>query len=71
MQGRGSVTDGVGPRGLKLAYFLRGKNIRACGNGSEHLHNWTAGQFIRMVGGYFQVERVFYPFPWTLALCCK
>jgi ubiquinone/menaquinone biosynthesis C-methylase UbiE len=56
---------------FKLANFLRGKNIRAWGNDPEHLHNWTAGQFIRMVGDYFQVERVFYPFPWTLALCCK
>jgi len=54
-----------------LANFLRGKNIRARGNDPEHLHNWTAAQFIGMVGDHFQVERVFYPFPWVLALCRK
>lgn len=56
---------------FRLSNFLRGKNIRAWGNDPEHLHNWTAGQFIRMVGDHFQVEKVFYPFPWTLALCRK
>jgi ubiquinone/menaquinone biosynthesis C-methylase UbiE len=54
---------------FRLANFLHGKNIRAWGNDPEHLHNWTAGQFIRMLGDCFQVERVLYPFPWTLALC--
>lgn len=54
-----------------LANFLRGKNLRAWGNDPEHLHNWTARQFLGMVGEYFAVERVLYPFPWVLALCRK
>jgi hypothetical protein len=54
-----------------LANFLRGKNLSAWGNDPEHLHNWTAAQFVRMVGEYFQVEKVLHPFPWTLALCRK
>ena len=56
---------------FRLANLLRGKNIGAWGNDPEHLHNWRAGQFIRMVGDYFQVDRVLYPFPWVLALCRK
>lgn len=54
-----------------LANFLRGKNVRVWGNDPEHLHNWTAAQFMRMMEDYFQVERVFYPFPWVLAVCRK
>jgi ubiquinone/menaquinone biosynthesis C-methylase UbiE len=54
-----------------LANSLRGKNIRMWGNDPEHLHNWTARQFIHMMEDYFQVERVLYPFPWVLALCRK
>jgi ubiquinone/menaquinone biosynthesis C-methylase UbiE len=54
-----------------LSNLLRGRNIHAWGNDPEHLHKWTAAQFIRMVGDYFVVKRVFYPFPWTLAVCHK
>ncbi|MGB9300650.1 MAG: methyltransferase domain-containing protein [Anaerolineae bacterium] len=52
-----------------LSNFLRGKNVRAWGNDPEHIHLWTAGQFRHMVGRYFEVEKVLYPFPWVLAEC--
>jgi 2-polyprenyl-3-methyl-5-hydroxy-6-metoxy-1,4-benzoquinol methylase len=54
-----------------LANLLRGKNVRAWGNDPEHVQHWTAGGFRRMMGEYFTVERVVYPFPWVLALCQK
>jgi SAM-dependent methyltransferase len=52
-----------------LSNFLRGKNVRAWGNDPEHLQLWTAGQFRHLLGRYFDVERVLYPFPWVLAAC--
>jgi hypothetical protein len=56
-------------RADEVADFLRGKNVRAWGNDPEHIHLWTAGQFRHMVGRYFEVEKVLYPFPWVLAEC--
>ncbi|MGB3904669.1 MAG: methyltransferase domain-containing protein [Anaerolineae bacterium] len=32
-----------------LSNFLRGKNVGSWGNDPEHLHRWTAGQFLSMV----------------------
>jgi ubiquinone/menaquinone biosynthesis C-methylase UbiE len=52
-----------------ISNFLRGKNVRAWGNDPEHLHRWSASQFLAMVGEAFSVERVVYPFPWVMALC--
>jgi len=52
-----------------MSNFLRGKNVRAWGNDPEHLHRWTAGEFLRLLGEHFRVESVAYPFPWVLALC--
>jgi 2-polyprenyl-3-methyl-5-hydroxy-6-metoxy-1,4-benzoquinol methylase len=51
--------------------LLRGKNVRAWGNDPEHIQHWTAGRFRSLLGDYFTVERVVYPFPWVLALCRK
>jgi len=56
---------------FRLANLVRGKNLRAWGNDPEHLHNWTARQFIRLVEGYFEIEKVVYSFPWVMALCRK
>jgi 2-polyprenyl-3-methyl-5-hydroxy-6-metoxy-1,4-benzoquinol methylase len=51
-----------------ISNFLRGKNVRAWGNDPEHLHHWTPPQFLGLVGEWFTVERVAYPFPWVIAL---
>jgi STE24 endopeptidase len=56
---------------FRLANLLRGKNLRAWGNDPEHIHNWTAGEFIRLLKGYFEIEKVVYSFPWVMALCRK
>ncbi|MFQ6000987.1 MAG: M48 family metalloprotease [Anaerolineae bacterium] len=56
---------------FRLANLLRGKNLRAWGNDLEHIHNWTAGEFIRLLEGYFEIEKVAYSFPWVMALCRK
>ncbi len=53
------------------ANLLRGKNVRAWGNDPEHVRNWTATQFLRLVRRHFRVETVVYPFPWVMALCTK
>ena len=56
---------------FRLANLLRGKNVRAWGDDPEHIHNWTAGEFIRLLEEYFQIEKVVYSFPWVMALCRK
>jgi len=56
---------------FRLANLLRGKNWRAWGNDPEHIHNWTAREFIRLLEGYFEIEKVVYSFPWVMALCRK
>ncbi len=54
-----------------VANLLRGKNVRAWGNDPEHVHRWTAREFLGMLRDYFEVESVAYPFPWVVALCRK
>jgi 2-polyprenyl-3-methyl-5-hydroxy-6-metoxy-1,4-benzoquinol methylase len=54
-----------------VSNLLRGKNVRAWGNDPEHVQHWRPGEFVAMVGEYFTVERVVYPFPWVVALCRK
>jgi STE24 endopeptidase len=56
---------------FRLANLLRGKNLRTWGNDPEHIHNWTAGGFIRLLEGHFEIEKVVYSFPWVIALCRK
>ena len=51
--------------------FLRGKHVPARGRDPEHLQHWTARQFRRLVGQYFEIERLVCPFPWVIALGCK
>jgi ubiquinone/menaquinone biosynthesis C-methylase UbiE len=56
---------------FRAANLLRGKNLRRLGNDPEHVHNWTARQFLEMINAHFALERVVYPFPWVMALCTK
>jgi hypothetical protein len=49
-----------------LANFLRGKNWSRWGNDIEHIQHWSRAGISRLVGRYFDVERVRNPFPWTL-----
>lgn len=53
------------------ANLLRGKNARRLGSDAEHVQKWSAAQFVRMIAGHFQVQRVVYPFPWVMVLCTK
>jgi ubiquinone/menaquinone biosynthesis C-methylase UbiE len=53
---------------FRATNFLRGKHVPAWGRDPEHLQNWTAGQFRRLVEQYFEVERFVYSFPWVISL---
>ncbi|MFQ6015953.1 MAG: class I SAM-dependent methyltransferase [Anaerolineae bacterium] len=56
---------------FRLANLLRGKHIGAWGNDPEHLQNWTAAQFLHLMGRHLTVEKLTYSFPWVIALCHK
>ncbi|AKB19740.1 methyltransferase domain-containing protein [Methanosarcina sp. WWM596] len=51
--------------------FLRGKNLTRFGNDIEHVQNWSSGEFVKLIGTYFNVVEVKKPFPWTMVLCRK
>lgn len=51
-----------------LANFLRGQNLGRLGEDPEHLHHWTASQFLALVRSRLKVIRLCYPFPWVLLL---
>jgi len=53
---------------FRATNFLRGKHVPAWGRDPEHLQHWTARQFRRLVGQYFEVERFVYSFPWVIVL---
>lgn len=49
--------------------LLRGKNLKRYGNDIEHVQNWRSGEFVSLVGKYFEILEVRKPFPWTMVLC--
>lgn len=56
---------------FRMANLLRLKNIASWGEDPEHLHSWMAWGFLRLLRGYFEVEKVVSSFPWIIALCRK
>lgn len=53
----------------RLLNLARGKYIAALGNTPGHLQHWSAGAFVRLLRGYFDLVEVRTPLPWTMALC--
>lgn len=53
---------------FRLLNFCRGRNLTRLGNDVEHLHNWTAGRFARLVESELPVVRVARSLPWTIVL---
>ncbi|MDP2728193.1 MAG: class I SAM-dependent methyltransferase [Dehalococcoidia bacterium] len=51
-----------------LANFLRGQNLSRLGEDPDHLHHWTASQFLTLVRGRLKTTRLCHPFPWVLVL---
>jgi 2-polyprenyl-3-methyl-5-hydroxy-6-metoxy-1,4-benzoquinol methylase len=52
-----------------LANLLRGRNLRRLGEDPDHIHHWTASQFLALVKCQLGVMKLSYPFPWVLVLC--
>ena len=51
-----------------LANLLRGQNLSRLGEDPDHLHHWTASQFLVQVRKRLGVVRLCHPFPWLLLL---
>lgn len=49
--------------------FLRGRYLRSWGNHPEHVQNFSAGSFRRLLSQHLSIERFETCFPWQLALC--
>ena len=54
---------------FRISSLMSGKYLKTWGNHPEHVQNWTAGQFVKMVAKYFKVIKVETSFPWTIILC--
>ncbi len=53
---------------FRLANLLRGKNICCLGSDIDHLHNWSKGDFLRLVQPYLDIAAVKTSFPWLIVL---
>jgi len=53
---------------FSLANLARGQNVGRLGEDPDHVHHWTAFQFLALVKRRLKVVRVRYPFPWVLVL---
>lgn len=51
---------------LNMARFKYWKSL---GNTPGHLNRWSAESFHRFVEGYFFVDKILKPWPWTMLLC--
>lgn len=55
----------------KIAQFLTLHNIKDFGNTPGHVNHWSKRAFIDFLTPYFQVEKVYNPYLWTLTLSKK
>jgi len=51
-----------------LSNLLRGRNLGRLGEDRDHIHHWTASQFLSLVRAKLDVIKLCYPFPWVLVL---
>jgi len=56
---------------FQLASLLRGKHLKSLGNHPGHLQRWSGKSFVNFCRHHLAVERVAYPFPWTLVLTSR
>ncbi|MBU2638234.1 MAG: class I SAM-dependent methyltransferase [Nanoarchaeota archaeon] len=56
---------------FRIATFLRGKFLRSLGNMPGHIHNWSKDEFVKLLGPYGKLIKVFTPVVWTVALIKK
>jgi len=56
---------------FRISSLISGKYLKTWGNHPEHVQNWTAGQFVKMVGKYFKVLEITNGFPWIIVLVEK
>lgn len=50
----------------RIGNMARGRYIGQLGNTPGHVNHWSARGFARTVGGYFDIEQVSTPLPWTM-----
>ena len=53
---------------FSLANLALGKNWRTGGDAPDHIHRWTAPQFLAWAGERLAIEGVALPFPWVVVL---
>jgi SAM-dependent methyltransferase len=49
--------------------IVRGKYLTRFGNTPGHIQHWSKGNFVDLVGNYFEIVHVRTPIPWTMVLC--
>lgn len=55
----------------RILNVARGKYLKSFGNTPGHINHWSRSGFIKFVGGYFHVEKIETPLPWTIILASK
>ena len=55
----------------RIFNMLRGSYILSLGNTPGHVQHWNKQSFLKMLRKYFLIEKLWYPYPWQMALCKK
>ncbi len=55
----------------RIFNMLRGSYVMSLGNTPGHIQHWNTQRFSRILRQYFIVEKLWYPYPWQMALCKK
>ncbi|MFH1380700.1 MAG: class I SAM-dependent methyltransferase [Candidatus Omnitrophota bacterium] len=55
----------------RIFNMLRGSYIMSFGNTPGHVQHWNTQSFSLILRQYFVVEKLWYPYPWQMALCKK
>ncbi|MEQ1702380.1 MAG: class I SAM-dependent methyltransferase [Ilumatobacteraceae bacterium] len=50
----------------RVGNMARGRYLRQLGNTPGHVNHWSRWSFVKLVGQYFEVEKVVSPLPWTM-----
>lgn len=50
----------------RIGNMARGRYLGQLGNTPGHVNHWSSKSFVQTVGGFFDIEQVATPLPWTM-----
>lgn len=56
---------------FRISNFMRGRHWKRLGNHPEHVNTWSKLEFKNVIAPYFNIEKDYSSYPWTILLVTK